>query len=238
MPDGGSSTSPQYLALVQLTLRLREFVADELPALATDLFWNIFLPLAVTVALSGATLKIGLVLYSYIYPPSASELHKEALKILENTSKRPDITRTNSNTTTASSSRKTTATMRAIQQNEQQAEALLKRAIHRDDPIRCYEPAVLSLAALYVYRQHKPQEALRVLEPFVQDNSTKSDDNNKRKSKNGNKKTTTTATTLRHLAEFDAVRQDALAMMQGHGNMVQTELAEAEYLTILAAVAR
>jgi hypothetical protein len=232
---GKSHTSPQYLALVQLTLRLREFVANELPALATDLFYNIFIPLVMTVALSGVTLKIGLVVYSYIYPPTASALHKEALKILENTSKRPDI-KNNSN-----SKKMNASTMRAIQQNEQQAEALLKRAIHRDDPIACYEPTVLSLAALYAYRQHKPKEALRVLEPFVvqQHNSTKDNRNNKSQNKSKNVITATATTTTRHhLAAFDAVRQDALAMIQGHDNMVQTELAEAEYLTILATLAK
>jgi tetratricopeptide (TPR) repeat protein len=211
-----AEASPQYYALLKVTLQMQQFIAEELPALATDLFWNIFLPLIVTVLLSGVTLKIGLVVYSFIYPPTASELHKEALKLLETTRRPDDIKNGSSN---ASNSRKARAMMQAIQQSEQQAEAILRRAMKRDPT---YEPAVLSLAALYAYRQRKPQEALRVLEPF--------------QSKN-NKMTTTGSCTL-HLAALDAVRQDAQAMVQGHDNMVQTELAEAEYLTMLATRAR
>lgn len=207
-----SEPSLQYYALVKLSLQMREFIAEELPALATDLFWNFFLPFIVTVVLSGVTLKLSLVLYSFIYPPTASELHKEALKILENTSRRPDnIDNISSN------SRKMRAKLREIQQSEQQAEDLLQRAMKRDDPITVYEPAVLSLAALYAYRQRKPQEALRLLEPFFLASS--------KEKKN---------CTRQHLAALDAVWQDAQAMVEGHDNMVQTELAEAEYLTILA----
>jgi hypothetical protein len=94
---------------------------------------------------------------------------------------------------------------------ERQTESLLRESVRQSKST--YAPAVLSLAALYVYRQSKPEKGLEVLDKASKAMKTVP-------------------------AEFKAVRQDAIAVMQGHGDMVQGVLAESEFLSALAAVSR
>jgi hypothetical protein len=94
---------------------------------------------------------------------------------------------------------------------ERQAESLLRESVRRSKST--YAPAVLSLAALYVYRQNKPEKGIQVLD-------------------------TASKAMKKVPAEFKAVRQDAVAVMQGNGDMVQGVLAESEFLSALAAVSR
>lgn len=99
--------------------------------------------------------------------------------------------------------------------NEKQAEKMLVQAVVRSKST--YDPAVLSLAALYVYRQDNPKKAIGVLDSANGVNFRK---------------------TSKEPAEFRAVRRDAEAILQGNKNMVLIPVAESEFLSALTAVAR
>ena len=98
---------------------------------------------------------------------------------------------------------------------EKQAEKLLNQAIARSKST--YSPAVLSLAALYVYRRDDPKKSIQVLD--------RANEVTGRKTKN-------------EPTEFHSVRRDAEAILQGNRNMVLVPVAESEFLSALTAVAR
>lgn len=98
---------------------------------------------------------------------------------------------------------------------EKQCEILLRQAIARSHST--YSPAVLSLAALYVYRRDNAKKSIEVLD-------------------SANEATIRTKDT--EPAEFKAVRRDAEAILSGNKNMVLVPVAESEFLSALTAVAR
>lgn len=99
--------------------------------------------------------------------------------------------------------------------NEKQAEKLLIQAVARSKS--SYDPAVLSLAALYVYRQDNPKKSMAVLDSANDIASRKTD---------------------KEPREFKAVRRDCEAILQGNKNMVMFPVAESAFLSALSAVAR
>ena len=174
-------------ALLAQTLRdLSERVPewwDQLPQLWMELWHDVMFPVGVGLV---AAALVGWILqrvYRWIVPLTAAQLHKEALQALRSA---PELVLVSSS---------------SHNKYERQAEQLLLQALQRDPS---YEPARLSLAALYLYRQRNPRSAQQVLlnaqpknDPLVQ-----------------------------------GILLDAQALLAGQDQMIQTELRAAEFLHV------
>jgi len=155
---------------------------EQLPTVLEDLVWSVGVPLATGLAIAAVVGIILTKLKRLLFPPSAAELHREALQTL-------------SSSTTSSSTKNQ-------QRSERQAERLLGRALQRDAH---YQPAVWSLAALYIYRQRNGHKAVQLL----------------RSTTNQQKDPVVTGLLL-----------DAQAVIAGQYQMIQSELREAEFLSL------
>jgi len=156
---------------------------EYLPAALQEIFWNTVAPIAVIFVVLGITALIAKRIKRILYPPSSLELHKEALLALQ--------------------------TYRSVKQRkaaQKQAETLLRQAINQDPS---YLPAILSLAAMYIYRQQNANAAIQLL--LMHETNTSNVDNND---------------------DVKSLLLDAQAMQAGQGNMIQTELRDYEFLSL------
>ena len=237
--------SGMILALKDISNSLREYV--ESGAWKVTLQWffrDVVVPIFIFLIMAALLAYIGHKIYRWLCPYSAVELHKQGLQALQHTSRRnlpvipeePDskpqhkheskrdvknastqashiTTRKPSKQKSQQASRrKSYALQREKQRAEEQAESLWKQALEQDPD---YDSATVSLAAMYVYRQDKPDKALDLIQ-------TRS---------------------KRRLSEelssdLKAIEEDAKAIQQGHRSMVKVDLAENEYLSVLAALSR
>lgn len=157
---------------------------ENLQAALLELFWNIVFPTAVILAVIAVAGLIAKRIKRIVYPPSAAELHKEALLALQ-------------------ASYSGVKYQRAAQR---QAELVLKQAIRRD---ATYLPAVLSLAALYIYRKSNWKAAISLLET-----------------------TTSNSTGAKNNADVQSLLLDARALQAGHIHMIQSEIRDYEFLSV------
>lgn len=163
----------------------RNILASEelqhLPDFLAELSRDVLLPLAGALLTLYVVLFIARYTYRVVVPPTAPELHYQALEALQSPK----------------------------QVNE--AVSLLWNAV-TTDPL--YEPAFMSLIAVYIYRLRQPHVAMKLLETLPSTNSQ-----------------TTTAS-----PEWQALRSDAEAMISGDSHMVQSVVGESNHLSITTAM--
>ncbi|KAL7567415.1 hypothetical protein ACA910_021378 [Epithemia clementina (nom. ined.)] len=196
-------------------------------------FWNVLVHLLVVIVVMGLAVYLGQKIYRWMVPYTAAELHHQGLHALQSTNRN----RFSSSSFVGNSSKDNTNSKNKQQQQlsnkkshqqqqrslvmqqrekeraEKYAETKWKQALQRDPT---YGPAMVSLAAMYLYRQDEPKKALELIRsPSV-----------RRIQKQESKR------------NLQAIQADAQALQQGHKSMIQSELAETEYLTVLAALSR
>jgi len=175
-------------AIKELAEQVPEWL-EQLPAVLEELLYAVVLPVGAGLLVAACIGILLTRLKRIVFPPNAAELHKEALQALLMTQYSPSVKSTKA---------------------EQQAEQLLWKALQKDPS---YEPAVLSLAALYVYRQRNGKKATQLLRNMMDiANNTP------------NKKDADPLIT--------GLLLDAQAVEAGQYQMVQAELREAEFLQL------
>ena len=174
---------------------LQQLLTDEvvrgLPAFFADFFWSTAVPIAAGLLLSAAIGWLFRCIWRILFPPSPAELHEEALRLLQ---QQPPALRS------------------ASAHHLRRAEALLRKAAFGNGKKgcrNCYAPAVVSLAALQIYRRGDGVAALKLLEGIVPDNGED-----------------LSPVILRGL------ELDARAAAAGQYQMIQCELRESEFLSV------
>jgi len=176
------------------------------------LVWDVAVPIMAVLLSLACIFYICQKIYRWWCPYSAEELHQQALLTLQPTIR--------------SGQRNTKEAKRA----EKQAEGLWQKALDRDPD---NTSAWVSLSALYVYRKEEPKKALDLLKSYKQNSFRQP------KSKVTVMDNPQEPLVERELnEELKAIEEDAEALQQGHKSMVQSDLAENEHLTFLAALAR
>jgi hypothetical protein len=200
-PPSGSAISH---ALRNIFAQLPEFLA-QLPATLQQICWDAVVPCLT--ALACATL-VGLVahrIHRILYPPGPGELHKEAVLLL-----------------LQSSSSQKQSSQRRARACLQQAVDVLLTAIQQDPS---YAPAIVSLAALYIYKLHNGRAAIQLLETTLL-----------RAAADGNNNNTVTTDAAMHVTDAQSLLLDAQALLAGQGHMIQTEIRQDEFLSLSYAI--
>jgi tetratricopeptide (TPR) repeat protein len=134
--NGGKLKNPH--ALLDSIEELFIYVQEELPSEIRLFILKVVIPLIIAYFLLHGSLGILGDLKKLIFPPNAKELHRSALGVLHHNKRRK----------------------RDEEALYKEAEALLRRAIDKDES---YFPAYLSLASLYIYRMQQADKAMEVL---------------------------------------------------------------------------
>lgn len=192
--------------------QLPEFVTN-LPALSYQVFWAFVAPglsvLALLAAVGTAAYRVKLILY----PSGPSELHSRAMTLLQ---QQQQQYQQKSPVTT----KKKGPFWKSSKQPYQQVISLLQTAAIEHK----YAPALLSLAALYIYKLHDGKAAIQLLKSsssFLLSPSTGTNQN---------------SNDCKHYTHAHADAQslllDAQALLAGHGDMNQSDIRADEFLSL------
>lgn len=229
-----SSSSALAHAMSEIVHHLPALLHD-VPDALQELVWSAVVPallLLAALALAGTAAQR---LHRRLYPPGSAELHKEAIALLVHTA-----TTTTTTTSTAARHRKSSAAKK--NRAYQQAVKLLRQAAEfqpnnssvataesslQDSPSQYvyYAPAVLSLAALYIYTLHDGASAVQLLESTLLRRPSAASA--------GCAATSEGSVVAAHnVADAKSLLFDAQALLAGHGHMIQAEIRRDEFLSL------
>jgi hypothetical protein len=205
------------IAVHQIVEELPEYL-EQLPAALNGLFWGVALPIATGLSILAV---VGMLLYRILYPPSPESLHKAAILVLQRSSsvlKNPTRMQRRRNEALIRAAvkllRKASQmrTRSTATRTKQVSPSVASDSEYNHKPY--YAPAILSLAALYVYRLGDGNSAVQLLEstllsPIMSCHISKND-----------------------LQDARSILLDARAVLAGQGQMIQHELRETEYLAL------
>jgi hypothetical protein len=211
------------IAVHQIVEEFPEYL-ERLPAALQELFWGVAVPTATGLAVLAV---VGLLLHRMqriLYPPGPEALHKEAILVLQRSSsvlQNPTKLQRRRNEALI---RKAVELLRQASRPRKRSTASRTKAISPSvasiseyKHVPYYAPAILSLAALYVYRLGDGNSAVQLLESTLL--SPKVSSAACHVSKND-------------LQDARSILLDARAVLAGQGQMIQRDLRETEYLAL------
>jgi hypothetical protein len=197
-----TTTSQKLGALAYKSYELRQFIQGDLHL--QDIFWCMVAPVLVFLTVLVAFGMFVKYIKKLWFPPTVDALHIQALKILQSMPVHKVVANDHNGCL-----KKTKKLPKLTTDEEEQAEKLLRKAIRKQEDSSYYTPAILSLAALYTYRQGKTDCAIRLLKSRIL--SFECDD---------------------QIDAASSMLSDARAMQSGEAHMVETDLCQVEYLSI------